>query len=325
MLRKVKIINFALMLLVPVAGWAEKIEEFKFHAPSTLPETYTTYSYSFKSNKIYLPRNFEPSKKYSALIIATSCVGFLPSKVTHYYQWAKDAASRGYVTVILDSLGPRGGLMPPFNCGRNKRVPIETLITDLHGSYRALAALDFVKKTEIFALGTSLGAMTISSAISESNLKKLSIDQFITAGAGIYGGCIYGGGNTRYIFKDTATPLLWLMGGEDQEAPAKDCLSTAKYLSSRNIGFEYHLYDKATHCWDCVDSDGFTKKAGNGAKVTYLYDEEITGDSHRRVFEFFDTYRTEVPVIDVIKPQTKQNDACSTPAFAEMMGSKCSL
>ena len=52
-----------------------------------------------------------------------------------------------------------------------------------------------------------------------------------------------------------------------------------------------HIYPNVCHCWDCKGNDGFSKISGNGQRVTYRYDSQVTADSERRVLEFFDSFR----------------------------------
>ena len=82
------------------------------------------------------------------------------------------------------------------------------------------------------------------------------------------------------------------MGSADQESPATDCMSSVKDLENQGIGSEWHTYENATHCWDCKALDGFTRTAGNGSKVTYIYDEGATQDSEQRVLKFFEKFQT---------------------------------
>ena len=106
---------------------------------------------------------------------------------------------------------------------------------------------------------------------------------------GLYGGCKYGNKNKitkKYRFPDLDRPVLWLMGEDDNEAPAKDC-KVVKVIKEKNKLSDYHIYKNATHCWDCKASNGFTKKVGNGNVVTYIYNEKATSDSEERVLAFF--------------------------------------
>ncbi len=49
----------------------------------------------------------------------------------------------------------------------------------------------------------------------------------------------------------------------------------------------FHVYDNATHCWDCKFADGRSKIDVRGNKVSYRYDEAATRDTMERIFAFF--------------------------------------
>jgi dienelactone hydrolase len=51
---------------------------------------------------------------------------------------------------------------------------------------------------------------------------------------------------------------------------------------------EWHVYPETTHCWDCRQLDAFSKVDVRGNRVTYRYNEEVTRDSARRMFEFLE-------------------------------------
>ncbi len=49
----------------------------------------------------------------------------------------------------------------------------------------------------------------------------------------------------------------------------------------------FHVYDGATHCWDCKFADGHSRIDIRGNKVSYRYDEAATRDTVERIFTFF--------------------------------------
>jgi dienelactone hydrolase len=80
------------------------------------------------------------------------------------------------------------------------------------------------------------------------------------------------------------------MGSADLESPPTDCMYAVKKLEAQNIGSEWHIYENATHCWDCKAMDGLVRVSGNGARNTYIYDENATKDSEQRVLQFFEKF-----------------------------------
>ena len=91
---------------------------------------------------------------------------------------------------------------------------------------------------------------------------------------------------------DLGTALMVLMGGEDTETPPKDCQDKLGPLQGAGAPVEMHLYPAATHCWDCVSLDGFTKTDGRGNRVLYRYDAAVTRDSETRLFDFLNRQMT---------------------------------
>jgi len=237
---------------------------------------------SATGNPIYLPKKLNGS----AVIIISSCGGIHFKNITDYKRWNALFLLQGYVTAVVNtSAFPR-----KKNCGRNKPHSPSRGVKDVYDATRAVSKVQGIDKNKIFVIGFSLGAMNGAKSIWSNNVNlALKEGEIIPAGvAGLYGGCRYGSKTTkRYLFPDTERPVLWLMGENDTEAPPSDC-KVVDIIKEKNKLSDYHIYKNATHCWDCVDLNGFTKKAGNGKKVTYKYDEKITKDSEARVLAFFD-------------------------------------
>ena len=49
------------------------------------------------------------------------------------------------------------------------------------------------------------------------------------------------------------------------------------------------MYDGATHCWDCRQLNGYSKKTYYGVQM-YRFDEEITTDSQNAVVTFLEKF-----------------------------------
>ena len=89
-----------------------------------------------------------------------------------------------------------------------------------------------------------------------------------------------------FVRPDHDRPALILMGDQDVEAPAADCLSLLKAQAEKGQKVEWHVYPDATHCWDCSSMDNYSKTDFRGVRVTYKYNKELTQDSTKRVFEY---------------------------------------
>jgi dienelactone hydrolase len=89
-------------------------------------------------------------------------------------------------------------------------------------------------------------------------------------------------------------PLLWLMGEADNECIIKEELQIIKDFQQIKLPIEYHLYKDATHCWDCKSKNGLRQnmyRLGSQVTVTYIFDQNVTNDSTKRVLDFFDKYK----------------------------------
>ena len=62
----------------------------------------------------------------------------------------------------------------------------------------------------------------------------------------------------------------------------------AVWTSFHSMIDEWHVFERATHCWDCAHLDGVSKTDLRGTHVTYRYDSVATEESRRRVFAFLE-------------------------------------
>jgi dienelactone hydrolase len=126
-------------------------------------------------------------------------------------RWAKRIASWGYVTLTVDSFGPRG-LANTCTSG----APVDLV----HDAYRALDFLvrkPFVDPTRVAALGFSQGGWLTLTSVEHGIVEKLARHKFRAAVA-FYPPCL--------DFKDDMTvPTLILVGELDDWTPADECRS----------------------------------------------------------------------------------------------------
>ena len=81
----------------------------------------------------------------------------------------------------------------------------------------------------------------------------------------------------RY-FSKSSTPILALIGDDDQTQIPKFSKVALDEIKSRGATLETHIYSDAGHAWD----------RKNHSK--YVYNESVTNDSHKRTIEFFKKY-----------------------------------
>jgi len=228
---------------------------------------------------IYKPDGAGP---FPALVLVHTCGGLRPE----IQDWTKNALSRGYVAFVIDSLGPRGVksvcLPPsPVNIWRGAKDAFQAL--------EHLQRFDFVDQSRIGLMGFSWGAMVGLLVNSRAVAEALSPSGRFASVASFYPACYFSTarGGVEFLRPDTDRPTLVLMAELDNETPPSDCLPRLEALKSKDAPVSWHLYPKATHCWDCASLDNLTKTDFQGNRVSYRFDSAVTKDSARRAFDFF--------------------------------------
>jgi dienelactone hydrolase len=236
---------------------------------------------------LYKPAGDGP---FPALVLAHQCGGLNAGRWSNQsmLDWARRAVGQGYVVLQVDSLGPRGVdsvCMSPkggVNFMRGAR--------DLFQAGHHLASLPYVDKARIGAVGFSWGAMNAVLAAGQTWRSALGAGTPIKALAAVYPGCFTlkppTGSPYEIVNPDIDTPLLVLMGEDDNETPATECVQKLEPLKARGAPVQWHVYPKTTHCWDCQNLDGFRKVDARGNQVLYRYDASVTQDSASRIFDF---------------------------------------
>lgn len=235
-------------------------------------------------NTLHLPKTNDET--YGAVVLLHSCGGINPKNQRDLVRWGKLLLQNGYAVLFIDHLGPRA---VKKNCGRSRPLNSTILTKDVYTGTRFLNTHPKIDKTRIFTLGFSLGAMTGGALASQKNHARLGKDApRPRAVVGLYGGCYSG---EEWLQSSADIPVLWLVGGHDNESPPDSCSGAVKALQKKGL-ITFHKYTNATHCWDCENLNGYTKTAGNGNTVTYKFDPEVTKDSETRVIEFFNSFRS---------------------------------
>lgn len=204
--------------------------------------------------------------------------------------WAKEAVGRGYVALLLDSLGPRG--VKTVCMGPQGGVIFARGVRDALQAAEHLRKFEFVDKKRIAFVGYSWGAMVGVLASSKRWGTALAPGERFAAAVSFYPGCFTlrppSGNPYEIVNADIDRPLLVLMGDKDTETPAGECVAKLEDAKSAGAPVEWHVYPETTHCWDCRHLDGFSKTDSRGSQVTYRHDKNVTQDSARRTFEFLD-------------------------------------
>lgn len=227
----------------------------------------------------------EGTGPFPAVILVHSCGGMKQQLGL----WRKESIQRGYVAFIIDAFTSRGSP----NCRPAAPIPMARGVKDVLDAAAHLETLPFVDKTRIATIGFSWGAMAGLLAGSTGYTADVAPGRDrVAAAVALYPSCYIGPfGNfpgNEFLRPDLATPTLLLLGRNDTESPAEECLSRAAVQKERGNPLEVHVFEDATHCWDCDDQHGQRRSPpwAGGRQVVYLYDSAITGQSVQRAFEF---------------------------------------
>lgn len=286
---------FALMASLPARADfpdADTLRQSAGLAPDLVfPTEVSTFGlFSTPQMALYKPEGAGP---FPALVLHHQCGGLRNERWQNrsMLEWAKEAVARGYVALLVDTLGPRGAKTVCY--GPQNNVTFATGVKDALQAAEHLRKFDFVDRRRIAHAGYSWGAMVGVLASS-----KLWGEALAPGGArpaavvAFYPGCFTlrpkTGPQYEVVRPDIDRPLLVLMGAEDNETPPADCTSRLEPLKAQGAPVEWHVYPDATHCWDCSNLHNFSKTDFRGNRVTYRYDAEVTADSARRMFEFLD-------------------------------------
>lgn len=262
----------------------------------TFPAEPATFSaLSSPQMAIYKPEGAGP---FPAIVLQHQCGGLrgarggTPWENTSMLNWARTGVAHGYVVLLIDSLGPRG--VQSVCMGPRGGVNFPRGVRDAFQAADYLRTLPYVDPKRVVQMGFSWGAMVglLASRAPWEGALASSPDGRFRAVASLYPGCFpirpRNGAGFDMIATDVDTPLLVLMGGEDTETPATDCMPTLEALQAKGAPVQWHLYPQATHCFDCVSLDGFRKTDVRGHAVQYHYDKALAEDAEQRVFTFFD-------------------------------------
>jgi dienelactone hydrolase len=234
------------------------------------------------SMAIYKPSGEGP---FPALVILPSCGG-LRSEIA---DWARRAVARGYVAFVVDPLAQRG---LPHACVPGSPANHYRGTKDAFQALAHLKRFAFVDSDRVGVLGFSWGAMVSLLASSQTFAELFSPERRFAAAVGLYPLChvdpMQGRPAVDFVRPDHDRPALILLGDQDTEAPAEDCVARLKSLADKQLPVQWHVYSGATHCWDCSSLNNFSKTDFRGVRVVYRFDRDVTEDSARRAFEYFD-------------------------------------
>lgn len=207
---------------------------------------------------------------YPAVVMLHGCSGFEKFK-KNYDIWAQRLTNWGYVSLLVDSFGPRG----ESNICASDRValiPPHLRAQDAHDAKSYLTGLPFVNRNQISVMGWSHGGWTVLYTIDEGTYIQNRGDPFRLAIA-FYPYC-------NFPLRGLNAPLLILSGEQDDWTPPQMCQFR---MPSGKTAHEIILkvYPQAYHCFDFEGVD--TQSEGH----KLLYNPEAAKDAIEQVRRFF--------------------------------------
>jgi dienelactone hydrolase len=229
---------------------------------------------------------------FPALVLHHQCGGLRRGQWRNQSMrdWAVKAVGRGYVVLLIDSLGPRKvdwvcmGPKGGVNLGRGVRDALQ--------GADHLRTFAYVDKRRIAHVGYSWGAM-VGLLANSSSFRSLqgNLANF-AAYISFYPGCFTvkrpDGSPLDVVQSDMNSRHLVLMGGKDTETPADECVARLATAKAAGAPVEWDVYANATHCWDCENLNGLSKVDVRGNRVVYRYDAALTRDAESRMFRFLE-------------------------------------
>jgi dienelactone hydrolase len=232
-----------------------------------------------------LGKMFRPEGKgpFPAIIMIHGCRGIQP----YQKDWAQSLAKLGYLSLIVDSFTTRDEIDVCKDWHDRSSAPVVAgRSADAAGAYDYLIELPFVKSARIALLGWSRNG--VLAAISDSGLGQVNRRNYRAAIA-FYPGC---GPREDGIFM---SPLLVLLGENDDTVTVKKCRVMAKASNQREYPVELAIYQDAEHAFDDkytsndqMREDMWTHKKESLHGVMFKYNAVAHADAEERVEKFLD-------------------------------------
>jgi dienelactone hydrolase len=235
--------------------------------------------------RLYAPEGAGP---FPAVVLSHTC-GPLRQ---HVLEWAQRFLAAGYVVLAIDHLGPRG---VTSNCA-TFGVSVTTYARDAVAGMRHLRAMTFVDGKRIALMGLSYGAMAALRVSSKSFREKSLGGDGFAAIVSMYPWCNQQGGRTYRdhqwnFFDDTTTPLLVLLGADDDDADPRSCIDKARANAAKGMPVEYKVFPGTTHAFDhsLMGDKPVLMRQGNRT-ITHRYNRESVEAAWRLTLDFLGRY-----------------------------------
>lgn len=213
-------------------------------------------------------------KPFPAVVLLHGCEGIAGNGDGFYNNWASRLQSWGYVTLLVDSFGPRGD---SFICASGVLMGKYVLkrAMDAHDAQSYLAGLKFVDPKRIAVMGWSHGGLSTIASVSEMPGKNVVPFQ---AAIAFYPWCYKN-------LADLNAPLLILIGARDNWTSAKSCSSNMPKKGTAKHEVILKVYPGAYHGFDRPRDRALTFMGH-----VIQYDRQAESDAIIQVKEFLEKY-----------------------------------
>jgi dienelactone hydrolase len=229
---------------------------------------------------------------FPAIVLHHQCAGLRAGRSSNQSMaiWARESFRRGYVVLLLDSLGPRG--VDSVCYGPKGGINFARGVRDALQAADYLRTLAYVDKDRVAHVGFSWGAMVALLTGSSSWRWASPGSKPFAASVAVYPGCFTikppTGPSFEIVQRTIDRPMLVLMADKDGETPADECVPKLQAAKAGGSPIEWQILQNTTHCWDCVHLDGFSKRDFRGNKIVYRYNARATDEARQRMFEYID-------------------------------------
>ena len=217
--------------------------------------------------------SYEPEQAgpHPAVIILVSGDGLSAA----HMNWAESLSEAGYVALVVDSYGARGGT-------NHMDVHNVNMPDDAYSAFRYLAARpDVVDANRISLLGFSVGGSHLFTVVGEGN-KRIPEGFKPEAAVAVYPTCPVEGAVTA--------PMLVLAGAADKQMSLGICQSFVQQTQSSPNPVELHVYPGATHFFDNPAYAKGQNVAADATKPMWFKDNHYNAEAHSdavaRVLDF---------------------------------------
>jgi len=163
-------------------------------------------------------------------------------RLLRHHQYLELARSLGFITLQIDSFGPRG---VGSTVGSQTEVTAAMMTTDALRALRYLVNRTEVDPEKIVIMGSSKGAIAALYAAWTPYRKKVAGDLDFAAYLLLYPLCtVIEDGNV------TDSPVHVFIGEKDNWTPAKPCIQQVGRMKSRERDWDITLYAGAYHAFD---------------------------------------------------------------------------